>query len=40
LINWFNQSWLVYTLFFTFCLCLIHMLITLWMKTEHAKNDI
>ena len=29
LIRWFNQSWLIYILFFTFCLCLFHMIFIL-----------
>ncbi|MDR3280664.1 MAG: TRAP transporter small permease subunit [Synergistaceae bacterium] len=29
LIRWFNMSWLVYALFFTFCLCVFHMLLIL-----------
>ncbi|GHV45149.1 hypothetical protein FACS1894204_03530 [Synergistales bacterium] len=32
LIGWFNQSWLVYVLFFTFVLSLFHMIVILWEK--------
>jgi TRAP-type C4-dicarboxylate transport system permease small subunit len=32
LISWFNQSWLVYILFFTVSLCLFHKFIILWKK--------
>ena len=37
LIRWFNQSWLMYILFFTFCLSLFHMLFILWQKLRAVK---
>lgn len=38
LITWFNQSWLVYVMFVTFCICAFHLIINIYHKYDCVKK--
>ncbi|MEA4873431.1 MAG: hypothetical protein VB076_11565 [Synergistaceae bacterium] len=37
LITWFNQSWIIYIMFVSFCLCIVHLFLNIGIKFKRLS---